>query len=239
MKSIDFMFILNSILFGVGLAMDAFSVSLADGLHEPRMKPRRICLIAGTFGVFQTLMPLAGWFFVRTAEQLFSVLQRFIPWIALLLLLYSILSIVIVIMIVIIWSLCLQLTEKKPPEQAEGGTGAYGIRGSPGRRGGSGGNRPFRASPAGNRDVHRRAFGRLYDFGVQCVRSASGGPDYRRRDVRDLCRGHPDRKTRGSIPFRPRIRFRRLHPDFHRTGNLHQIVFLKNNSGNTGFRLLS
>ena len=88
MKSIDFMFILNSILFGVGLAMDAFSVSLANGLNEPGMKARRMCLIAGTFGVFQTLMPLLGWFFVRTAEQLFSVLQRFIPWIALLLLLY-------------------------------------------------------------------------------------------------------------------------------------------------------
>ena len=81
-------FFLNSILFGAGLAMDAFSVSLANGLHEPTMKVRRTCGIAGIFAMFQTAMPLIGWVCVHTIRQLFSSAQRFIPWIALLLLLY-------------------------------------------------------------------------------------------------------------------------------------------------------
>ena len=82
------MFCLNSILFGIGLAMDAFSVSMANGLHEPRMKTGRMCLIAGTFGLFQVLMPLLGWVCVHTVAELFTGFHRMIPWISLLLLGY-------------------------------------------------------------------------------------------------------------------------------------------------------
>ena len=82
------MFCLNSVLFGIGLAMDAFSVSMANGLHEPRMKTGRMCLIAGTFGLFQVLMPLLGWVCVHTIAELFTGFRRVIPWIALLLLGY-------------------------------------------------------------------------------------------------------------------------------------------------------
>ena len=82
------MFFLNSILFGAGLAMDAFSVSLANGLHEPLMKPRRMCAVAGTFAAFQFLMPMIGWICVHTIATLFTSVQRFVPWIALALLLY-------------------------------------------------------------------------------------------------------------------------------------------------------
>ena len=81
-------FFLNSILFGAGLAMDAFSVSLANGLHEPLMKPRRMCAVAGTFAAFQFLMPMIGWVCVHTIATLFTSVQRFVPWIALALLLY-------------------------------------------------------------------------------------------------------------------------------------------------------
>ena len=81
-------FFLNSILFGMGLAMDAFSVSLANGLHEPFMKPRRMCEIAGVFALFQFLMPMLGWLCIHTVASLFTSFQRFIPWIALVLLLY-------------------------------------------------------------------------------------------------------------------------------------------------------
>ena len=63
--------------------MDAFSVSLADGLHEPTMKPRKMSIIAGMFALFQALMPLTGWFFVHTILQYFQVFEKFIPWIAL------------------------------------------------------------------------------------------------------------------------------------------------------------
>lgn len=85
---IDALFIVNAVLFGVGLAMDAFSVSLANGLNEPQMKPGKMCLIAGTFGLFQTVMPLAGWLCVHTIASFFSAFQKFIPWIALALLCY-------------------------------------------------------------------------------------------------------------------------------------------------------
>ena len=83
---LNFIFFFNSVLLGVGLAMDAFSVSLADGLHETTMKPRKMCIIAGFFALFQALMPLTGWFFVHTIVQYFHAFQIFIPWIALLLL---------------------------------------------------------------------------------------------------------------------------------------------------------
>ena len=81
-------FFLNSILFGVGLAMDAFSVSLSNGLNEPCMPRSKSFLIAGTFALFQFLMPMIGWFCVHTIEEAFHTVSRFIPWIALVLLLY-------------------------------------------------------------------------------------------------------------------------------------------------------
>lgn len=79
----DFMFFFQSILLGVGLAMDAFSVSLANGLNEPKMKKTRHIYIAGIFAFFQFIMPLAGFFCVHTVASFFSVFEKFIPWIAL------------------------------------------------------------------------------------------------------------------------------------------------------------
>jgi len=84
----SFIFFFNNILLGVGLAMDAFSVSLANGLNEPKMKPGRMCAIAGVYALFQAVMPLTGWFCVHTVERLFSAFGRLIPWIALALLVW-------------------------------------------------------------------------------------------------------------------------------------------------------
>lgn len=81
-------FFISSIMLGVGLAMDAFSVSLANGLHEPKMKPERIGKVAGVFALFQTLMPLIGWFCVHNMVKFFTAFEKFIPWIALILLCY-------------------------------------------------------------------------------------------------------------------------------------------------------
>ncbi len=78
--------ILNSLLLGAGLAMDAFSVSIANGLEEPSMRKRRICAIAGVYALFQFAMPLIGWFFVHSLALAFRAFQPFIPWIALILL---------------------------------------------------------------------------------------------------------------------------------------------------------
>ena len=81
-----FVFFFNSVLLGVGLAMDAFSVSMANGLNEPDMKRGKMCGIAGVFAGFQALMPMIGWICVRTVVQYFKMFERCIPWIALLLL---------------------------------------------------------------------------------------------------------------------------------------------------------
>ena len=78
--------ILNSVLLGIGLAMDAFSVSLANGLNEPNMKGRKMCGVAGMFAFFQALMPLLGWVCVHTVVQMFRSFEALIPWIALILL---------------------------------------------------------------------------------------------------------------------------------------------------------
>ena len=82
----NLVFFFNSILLGVGLAMDAFSVSLANGLNEPCMRRRRLLLIAGIFALFQFLMPLIGWVCVHTIAEKFSAFEKLIPWIALILL---------------------------------------------------------------------------------------------------------------------------------------------------------
>ena len=84
----SFIFFLNAALLGVGLAMDAFSVSCADALAEPDMKAPRMTGIALTFGLFQTAMPLIGWVLVHAVAEKFAAFQKFIPWIALALLLY-------------------------------------------------------------------------------------------------------------------------------------------------------
>ena len=82
------LFFCNSALLGVGLAMDAFSVSMANGLHEPQMSRTKSAKVAGTFALFQVVMPMAGWICVHTIVELFSSFEQFIPWIALLLLGY-------------------------------------------------------------------------------------------------------------------------------------------------------
>lgn len=84
----DFLFFVNAILLGVGLAMDAFSVSLANGLNEPNMKKAKMVTIAGTFAFFQIAMPLIGWLCVHTLVEKFKAFEKYIPWIALILLLY-------------------------------------------------------------------------------------------------------------------------------------------------------
>lgn len=82
------LFFFNSVLLGVGLAMDAFSVSLANGLHEPDMKKKKMCGVAGVFAFFQAVMPMTGWICVHTVIQYFRMFEKFIPWIALILLLF-------------------------------------------------------------------------------------------------------------------------------------------------------
>lgn len=84
----NLLFFLNSILLGAGLAMDAFSVSLANGLSEPYMRRKKMCCVAGVYAFFQALMPMIGWICIHSVIQYFTSFEKFIPWIALILLLY-------------------------------------------------------------------------------------------------------------------------------------------------------
>ena len=84
----DFPFFINSLLLGIGLAMDAFTVSLANGLAEPCMKRRRALTIAGVFAFFQALMPLIGRLLVNTLAKAFSAFEIAVPWISLVLLVF-------------------------------------------------------------------------------------------------------------------------------------------------------
>ncbi len=86
--NLDFMFFINSIFLGVGLAMDAFSVSMANGLNEPNLKKKKLATIAGMFSFFQALMPMIGWLCIKTVANYFNAFEKCIPYIALILLLY-------------------------------------------------------------------------------------------------------------------------------------------------------
>lgn len=85
---LDFGFLFQSVMLGVGLAMDAFSVSLANGLNEPCMKKQKMAGVAGIFAAFQFAMPMIGWICVSTIAQHFKAFEKCIPWIALILLCY-------------------------------------------------------------------------------------------------------------------------------------------------------
>ena len=80
---LDLAFFINAFSLGIALAMDAFSVSLANGLSCPCMPKKKMCLVAGIFAFFQAAMPLLGWFAVHTAAEHFEAFRPCIPWIAL------------------------------------------------------------------------------------------------------------------------------------------------------------
>ncbi len=109
------LFVFNSILLGVGLAMDAFSVSIANALCEPRMTRGKACLIAGTYGAFQFAMPMIGWICVHTVIGFFAPFADIVPWIAL------------VLLSVIGGKMIYESFRKGPEEERSGGIGAVTL----------------------------------------------------------------------------------------------------------------
>ena len=75
-------FIITSVLLGVGLAMDAFSVTVANTMQKPDIKKAEITKMAIVFAFFQFAMPMLGWICVHTIVSVFSKLTVVIPWIA-------------------------------------------------------------------------------------------------------------------------------------------------------------
>ncbi len=84
----SFLFFFNSVLLGFGLAMDAFSTSVANGLAEPGMKKGKMFGISGVYALFQFLMPLIGWFCVHSIAEHFEAFRKYIPWIGFILLIF-------------------------------------------------------------------------------------------------------------------------------------------------------
>ena len=76
--------ILELLLIGVSLSMDAFAVSLCQGLSMPRINLRHAAVIALFFGGFQALMPVIGWLL---GSQFAGYIQSFDHWVAFVLLL--------------------------------------------------------------------------------------------------------------------------------------------------------
>ena len=74
------MSILELIVLSIGLAMDAFAVSICKGLSVSKLKPGH-CLLAGVyFGGFQALMPLLGWLLGRQFEELIKSVDHWIAF---------------------------------------------------------------------------------------------------------------------------------------------------------------
>lgn len=73
------MSLIEVFLIGVGLSMDAFAVSVGKGLGMRRIDMRVALMLAVSFGLFQALMPVAGWFL---ASAFASVIQAAAHWVA-------------------------------------------------------------------------------------------------------------------------------------------------------------
>lgn len=75
--------LLEVILIGIGLAMDAFAVSITSGITIRKMRLRHAFMISAFFGFFQALMPLIGW---TLGLSFRSYIQFIDHWIAFILL---------------------------------------------------------------------------------------------------------------------------------------------------------
>ena len=80
------MTLLEIFLVGIGLSMDAFAVSICKGLAMPAVNKKQALLIGAYFGVFQALMPLAGWLL---GSQFARHVTKLAPWIAFVLLAWT------------------------------------------------------------------------------------------------------------------------------------------------------
>ena len=76
-----FVIMLSVILSGISLAMDAFAVSICDGMVYQRLTKRKALFMPLTFGFFQAVMPIIG-FYIGTAFQQIDAFDAVDHWIA-------------------------------------------------------------------------------------------------------------------------------------------------------------
>ncbi|MDR2514536.1 MAG: manganese efflux pump MntP family protein [Christensenellaceae bacterium] len=79
------MTLLSALLLGLGLAMDAFAVSIATGICLPKPLPRHALKTGLFFGGFQFLMPLIGYLFGSTVSHYITAVDHWIAFALLLL----------------------------------------------------------------------------------------------------------------------------------------------------------
>lgn len=89
--------ILEIILLGIALSMDAFAVSVTDGLTYTDINKKKSFFIAGVFGIMQALMPLIGFFLVEGITRIVGesggasagkIMSHIVSWVAFSLLLF-------------------------------------------------------------------------------------------------------------------------------------------------------
>lgn len=76
---------LGIVFVGIGLAMDAFAVSICKGLSMKQLKIKNIIMVGTYFGIFQALMPVIGYFLGVGFEDIVSSIDHWVAFILLLL----------------------------------------------------------------------------------------------------------------------------------------------------------
>jgi putative Mn2+ efflux pump MntP len=74
---------ITTLLIAVALAMDSFSVSIANGLATKKIKTANAIKIAAFFGFFQAIMPIIGWY---AGAHILDLISQFDHWVAFILL---------------------------------------------------------------------------------------------------------------------------------------------------------
>ncbi len=75
-------FYINALSLGIALAMDAFSVSIANSLRDQSIQKNKAFKMSAAFGFAQFLMPMIGWWLIHTLIHIFQFLIPFVPWVA-------------------------------------------------------------------------------------------------------------------------------------------------------------
>lgn len=71
---------LEILLIAIGLAMDAFAVSICKGLSMKKMNWKKAIIIGGYFGIFQGIMPVIGYFLGTSFESLVTKIDHWIAF---------------------------------------------------------------------------------------------------------------------------------------------------------------
>ena len=77
------MSILEILLLGIGLSMDAFAVSICKGLSAKQLQTRHYLIIGAWFGGFQALMPTIGFFLGSSFEQYITAFDHWVAFVLL------------------------------------------------------------------------------------------------------------------------------------------------------------